>query len=243
MSHDISDKAVVPVQKIASSPIGTSYLSARFSSFDLSTRSLFILKNDVKPAVCGRYHQRNLVADLSVRLLSTVFHKLKASRPTSFGKFDGRLDIQSTFPGSRFSVCFGCGGVIRLISNSGEGPFGGSSSHTAENAPHGVSGAVLEFCLLSVLAESSASNANFHIGFRCHLVGLCDHYYGGLWRPGIPSPMPAGSWASFVMTAGVGLFGTLSGFLANLFLVIRPRRRKQKKRLTRRTATTRGQDC
>ena len=146
------------------------------------------------------------------------------SRSDYFFRKFGWADLLSSLPLQQLKIlrAFRLWRVIRLFKE-----FGASNLlrefivHRAENALLTVGFlvlCVLEFGSLTMLkAESVSSSANITSAsdaiwwayVTITTVGYGDHY---------PVTNQGRLVAIFVMTAGVGLFGTLSGYLANLFL-------------------------
>ncbi len=146
------------------------------------------------------------------------------SKSTYFFRKFGWADLLSSlpFPNVKIFRVFRLWRVLRLIIEFGAGNLWREFiTHRAENALYTVFFlvlCVLEFGSLAVLAAesgapdaniTSASDAIWWAYVTITTVGYGDQY---------PVSNTGRIVGIFVMTAGVGLFGTLSGFLANLFL-------------------------
>ncbi len=146
------------------------------------------------------------------------------SRSTYFFRHFGWADLVSSLPFQQVKIfrVFRLWRVIRLFMKFGvRNLVMEFVTHRAENALLTVGFlvlCVLEFGALAVLkAESGAPNAN--------IINASDAIwwaYVTITTVGYGDRFPTTNWGRiigiFVMTAGVGLFGTLSGFLANSFL-------------------------
>jgi len=165
-------------------------------------------------------------AILTPIFLGDFFYRLftTRSKKTYFFRRFGWADLLSSLPFPQFKILrlFRLWRVIRLFME-----FGARNlvhefiTHRAENALYTVVFlvlCVLEFGSLAVLSVeisapganiTTASDAIWWVYVTITTVGYGDQY---------PVTSTGRIIGVLVMTAGVGLFGTLSGFLANMFL-------------------------
>lgn len=177
--------------------------------------------------------QMQQIVFLIERILTPIFlldvfvrSRLADSPKTYFFKQFGWLDLIGSFPYLRILRSFRVISTIRSLRTSGSRHFlRNFLSNRAETAALTITLAVIllfEFASISILrAESADPLANIQTSGDAiwwTLVTVATVGYGDLY----PITPTGRSIATFVIVAGVGLFGILSGFLASNFLGQKP---------------------